>query len=127
VSLSTSVKHPHPTKPDQSVIDYTFKSRWISKKDVGYSLNLIKSLDYIYMDFCNQLSSSPVNDNIKMDEILSRNRAIDDLNREIAQLQSSIKSAKQYNRRVEMNLKLREKQAELKKIFNSPLSDRFNI
>lgn len=55
--LSISKKHPHPVNENHSVIGWTFLSKWKARDKINYQLNLKQSLDFIYHDFCFQLSS----------------------------------------------------------------------
>lgn len=58
IYLSTSTKHPHPVNEDNSVIDWTFKTGWFLLPENPYALELKKSIDAVYHDFCVQLSGN---------------------------------------------------------------------
>jgi hypothetical protein len=114
VFLSTSVKHPHPINQDNAVIDWTFKSSWFSPSPNKYRINLRLDLDAVYKDFCLQLSGNPHLYHSTLQELVGYSKQLQVLKNEIAQLQNSIRNCKQFNRKVELNLLLRQKMDELK-------------
>lgn len=114
VYLSTSVKHPHPINEDNAVIDWTFKSSWFSSVTNKYRIHLRKNLDTVYNDFCFQLSGNPHMLNKSLQGLVEYSKQVHTLKKEIAQLQKSMKSSKQFNNKVELNLLLLEKTKELK-------------
>lgn len=113
VYLSTSVKHPHPIKDSNSVVDWTFKSIWFLPHESSYSLNLKKSLDAVYHDFCIQLSGKSGMAKRPLQELVEISMQRSLLEKEILQLRSSIKSCKQFKIKVELNVKLKQKIKEL--------------
>ena len=106
--LSASSKHAHPARADISVIDWVFTSEWLSDQDVSYELTLKESLDFIFFDFCKQLSGFSDNDHQSMDSLVEKSRLLDQLQKEAARLKSAISSCKQFNKKVELNVKLNE-------------------
>lgn len=113
IYLSTSVKHPHPLNGDNAVVDWTFRTEWFLPSDNAYGMNLKKSLDAVYHDFCIQLSGSKGKNILPIHELIENERKIDGLKREIAGLRMRIASCKQFNRKVELNLKLKVREKEL--------------
>lgn len=114
--LSTASKHPHPTNEDVAVIDWTFTSDWFNKDDNSYAFNLKGSLDKVFKDMCVQitgkreLASQPLNIIVKKQQEVKR------LNKEISNIESLIVRSKQFNKKVDLNLKLIKLKADLKKI-----------
>jgi hypothetical protein len=117
IYLSTSTKHPHPVNPDNSVIDWTFKTSWFTQNDT-YSLNLKISLDAVYHDFCAQLSGDKKTNSRSLHDLVLYNKQIDALEKEIVQLKRSIKNCKQYKYKVEQNLLLMQKVNELNSLLS---------
>lgn len=112
VYLSTSSKHQLPPNEDKSVIDWTFKTSWFKTDKNSYKLDLKKSLDYIFYEFCAQLSLKP-NKSIKnISDLVSYNARINAICKEIAQLKKKIASCEQFNKKVELNLKLKKLEQE---------------
>ena len=101
--ISASKKHTHPANDNLSVIDWTFNSGWFF--DYPYVLNLKKSLDETFSDFCLQLSGKK---KMTIDELIEYEAKLKSLNTEKAKLEIAIKKAKQFNKKVELNMKLTE-------------------
>lgn len=111
--LSTSTKHAHPVNEDNSVIDWTFKTEWFPKTENNYSLELKKSLDDVHHNFCLQLSGQQTLVNKPMQELIEYKRRILTFEKEIAKLKSGIANCKQFNQKVELNIKLKEAENQL--------------
>lgn len=113
VFISTSKKHPHPADENNSVIDWTFRSVWFNANKNQFVLNLKKSIDAVYLDFCNQLSGHPEKKEKSLDSLIDLNRRVDKLNKEIDSLKAAIARSKQFNHKVDLNMKLKEVEREL--------------
>lgn len=116
--ISTAAKHPHPTNEDISVVDWTFTSDWFDLATTPFQINLKNSLDAVYKDLCVQLTGKPDLSKKSMDSILQNQQEIDQLKKEVARLKSAISRSKQFNEKVELNIKLKTAEKELKKITN---------
>lgn len=111
--ISTSAKHTHPTNDDNAVIDYTFATEWISTDELLYSIELKNSLDWIYRNFCSQFISSSKNSN-NLQEIIKNEKKIDIIKKKIEKIKFEISRCKQFNKKVDLNIELKELQEELK-------------
>lgn len=111
--ISTSSKHSSSLNDTKSVIDWTFKTEWFRIGELDYKLELKKDIDFVYYDFCNQLSLKPNKDIKNITDLVAYNSKISSLRREIEQLKRSITSCRQFNKKVELNLKLKELEQEL--------------
>lgn len=111
--ISTSTKHAHPVNEDNSVIDWTFKTDWFLKSENKYSLTLKKSLDSVYQDLCVQISGKPTMANKPIEVLIEFKREILILEKEIARLKTGIKNGKQFNYKVDLNIKLKEVEKQL--------------
>ena len=116
--ISTAAKHPHPTNEDISVVDWTFTSGWFNIANTPFQFNLKGSLDTVFKDLCVQLTGKPDLSKKSMDSILQNQQEIDQLKKEVVKLKSAISRSKQFNEKVELNLKLKNAEIELKKITN---------
>lgn len=114
--VSTASKHAHPTNEDIAVIDWTFTSDWFKMSDNRYKFNLKGSLDAVFKDLCVQLTGKPDLKGKSMESILENQEETDRLKKEISKLKSSISRCKQFNRKVELNLELKEAEQKLKRI-----------
>ena len=113
IYFSTSSKHPSPLNDAKSVIDWTYTTPWFQKSDNKYIISLRKSLDNIFYEFCQQLSLRN-NKNIKnIADLSAYNSKLYTLTKEIERLKKSIASCQQFNKKVEMNLLLKELENEL--------------
>jgi hypothetical protein len=116
VHLSTSTKHLHPVNEDNAIIDWTFKTGWFLPLENKYSLQLRKSLDAVYQNFCIQLSGKSSMASKPLAELIDYKKKVDVLEKEITRLKSGIANSKQFNHKVELNLKLKAAEQKLKKL-----------
>lgn len=116
--ISTAAKHPHPTNEDISVVDWTFASEWFNMATTPFQFNLKSSLDTVFKDLCVQLTGKPDLSKKSMDSILQNQQEIDQLKKEIAKLKSAISRSKQFNEKVDLNLKLKEAEKNLNQILS---------
>lgn len=114
--ISTASKHTHPTNNDIAVIDWTFTSDWFDKDDNSYAFNLKGSLDAVFKDICVQLTGQPELSNQSLDSILKNQQEKYRLKKEISRLKSAISRSKQFNKKVDLHLKLKNAEKELKNI-----------
>lgn len=108
--VSLARKHTHPTNENQSVIDWTFRSPWFSVDNIPLELKLKGSLDDVFNDLCFQISGKKkksITELIQYEEELKR------LKDEVIKLESAIKRSKQFNEKVQLNLKLQNIHAQL--------------
>lgn len=107
IYISTSAKHSHVNNENQSVIDYTFDNEWLNKNDFTFKLELKNNLDWIFKNFCELITNSN-QDAKSIQEFVDSKKENDALNREIEKLKAQIKNCKQFNKKVELNLKLKQ-------------------
>jgi len=105
VLLSTSAKHDHITKANDSVLDCTFKSNWISLNDFKYNIPLKESLDQTYISLCNQISERE-KEYKTYQEFVQAEVKIKSIETQISKIESQIKREKQFNKKVNLNMKL---------------------
>ncbi|CAN5439520.1 hypothetical protein BH09BAC3_BH09BAC3_36080 [soil metagenome] len=122
IYLSTSAKHAHPTKEDNAVIDWTFKTNWFLPTENKYELKLKKNIDAVFHDFCVQLSGNTDMSIKPLKDLIEYKRHIDTLEKEIQKLKMSIASGKQFNYKVELNMRLKEAENELRSLVSKPLT-----
>lgn len=104
--ISTSVKHLHPQNEDVAVIDYTFTSGWKSIEDNVYKIELKNNLDWVFKNFCDQLKSVDTNSK-SISELVEKQKNNDAILKEIEKLKSEIARCKQFNKKVELNMRLK--------------------
>lgn len=118
IYISTSTKHPHPINEDNAVIDWTFKTGWFLPSENKYTLQLKKSIDAVYHDFCIQLSGKSSMATKPLQDLIAYKKKVDALEKEISRLKSGIANSKQFNNKVDLNLKLKAKENELKSLLS---------
>jgi hypothetical protein len=114
--ISTASKHPHPSNKDVSVIDWTFTSDWFNIAENRYVFNIKGSLDAVFKDLCVQLTGNPALGKQSLGFILKNQKEVDCLKKEIVRLKSAISRSNQFNEKVDLNLKLKTAEKELKTI-----------
>ena len=102
--LSTSKKHNHINNENIAVIDWNFISDWQLSTKKKVKLNLRESIDFIYTDFCSQISGFQ-SKNIR--EIIENDSSKTKFKKQIEELELMIKKEKQFNQKVQMNEKLK--------------------
>ena len=105
--ISVSAKHLHPQNDDKAVIDYTFTSEWFEKDENSYQIVLKGSLDHVFKDFCKQFTSNYLKENKTISEVVDMQKKIDRLMKDIENVKSAKKKKKQFNRKVELNMNLK--------------------
>lgn len=119
VYLSASAKHASPLNDNKSVIDWTYTSPWFKGSENSYSINLKKDIDTVFFDFCQQLSQK-VNSSIKnIADLTAYNARFSSLTKEIEMLKKKISTCPQFNKKVELNLKIKELEQKIRLITNT--------
>lgn len=115
--FTLSKKHPHPTDEDKAVIDWTFTSSWLKRRENLYRLNLKESLDYVFADFCRQLAGKNSDQSrISIPSLIEREKKIQELQSSIRKLEAAVARTKQFNKKVELNMELQRRREELGRI-----------
>ncbi len=107
ILISTSKKHNHPLNQDNAVVDWSFATQWFLANENKYQLNLKISLDFVYADFCSQLSNY-TQEQKDITKIIDHDKYLKGLKKQIADLKKAIKAEKQFNKKVELNIQLRK-------------------
>ena len=110
--ISTSSKHDHITKANESVLDCTFKTNWFKLSENEVKLDLKESLDKVYINFCNQISGRQ-KEYKSYEEFVESETRIKEIEGKITKLESQIKRAKQFNKKVKLNMELSNLQKQL--------------
>lgn len=107
ILISTSKKHIHVLNQDNAVLDWSFHSDWIAHSASAYKLNLKLNLDYVYANLCSQLSNYPET-SLSINKIVEFDKNKKGLQKQIADIENAIKVEKQFNKKVELNIKLKK-------------------
>jgi len=104
---SIAQKHSHPTNENQAVVDWTFTTEWKTQKESSFILQLANNLDFTFSEICFQISGKQSFKDRDISKLIELEQKMKQLNFSIEKLTVSIKSCKQFNRKVELNRKLR--------------------
>lgn len=113
VCLVTSQKHKNPVNEDAAVLDWTFSTGWFKKDNNCYNITLERSLDFIFLDFCSQLSHHKGAFS-SITEMVVHEKEVFEVNKTILKLQTAIKKATQFNQKVNLNVDLNKAFEKLK-------------
>ncbi|MFV0553866.1 MAG: DUF4391 domain-containing protein [Mangrovibacterium sp.] len=109
--ICTSCKHPHPSKEQESVIDWTFSSNWFDDELMPYELKLQNSLDDVFDDLCFQISGRF---DLPIKELVAAEKEAKSLQNQIVRLESKIRQTTQFNEKVKLNQELQQLQPSLR-------------
>lgn len=115
VFIRASKKHSHPAQENRTVIDWTFKTEWMNRSAINYAFDLKKSLDHIFYNFCQQLSSGHATTGT-LDDLVAFEQQYTQLCSKIDQVKTSIKRATQFNKKVALNLELKKLEDQLSQL-----------
>jgi hypothetical protein len=110
--LSTSVKHINPHNIDNAVIDYTFTSNWFLNSESTFRVILKNDLDWVFKEFCEQFSNVK-NTYENIYDFIEERKSKESLEKEIQKLKTEIFKSKQFNKKVELNLQLKNLEMDL--------------
>lgn len=111
--LSTSKKHNHINNENVAVVDWNFTTEWQPSSEKKTKLNLKESIDFIFTDFCSQISGFHSKN---INEIIEKDSSKTKLKKQIEDLELRIKREKQFNLKVEMNNTLKKIKDQLNNI-----------
>ena len=114
--ISTTAKHQHPINEDIAVIDWTFTSTWFVKKQNPYAFNLSTSLDAVFKDLCLQIINKPNLLDKPINEIVTDQQQLSSIKNAINKVKKSIEKSQQYNKKVELNIRLQDLQKQLEQL-----------
>lgn len=106
--LSVSKKHIHQTNKNQAVVDFRFSTDWFNPNHLNYELTLKKNLNFVLSDICAQISDRKHDKELNIQDLIDKEIMIKQINQKIERLRSQIRNSKQFNSKVELNIKLKE-------------------
>lgn len=118
---SIAQKHSHPTNENQAVVDWSFTTEWKTQKESSFVLQLANNLDFVFSEICFQISGKQSFKDRDVLKLIELEQKMKQLNFSIDKLAASIKTCKQFNRKVELNRQLRilrTEKKDLEKISN---------
>ena len=113
--ISTSAKHDHISKLNESVIDCTFRTSWIERSQFNVPLVLTESLDHTFIRFCNQITARAI-EYSSYAEFVEQESRIREIESKIRTITSQVKKEKQFNKKVNLNMELSDLKSQLQSI-----------
>ncbi len=113
---SVSQKHPHPLNEDNAIIDWTFRTDWFDISDKQLTIILKKNLEAVFENFCSQIVQ-PKSRISGLNLLADYDKRLKILQKEKERLLIAINTCKQFNKKVELNLKLIEINNQINKLF----------
>lgn len=116
--LLIAYKKRNKNDENKFVIDSYYESDW--QKVENLSLNLITGLNLqaVYENIIKSLMLVETQNNKTIEEIIEKQKLIENLKREISKLEIKINRERQFNRKVKLNIKLQKKKKELEQILS---------
>lgn len=111
--ISTSSKHTHPTNDNISVLDWTFETNWFEINSCQIKITLKDSLDTVFKDICNQITGNTYKSDVSIEEMILHQHEMSSLSAQIKKIKSQIKKSKQFNQKIDLNIKLKELEKKL--------------
>jgi hypothetical protein len=111
--LAIAYKERNQTDDNRSVIRSYHESEWQPEEEC--KLDILHGLDLraVYENIIRQLLPINSKPEIELTAVLERQARIDKLTQECQRLESKIRSEKQFNRKVDLNMELQRKRKEL--------------
>jgi hypothetical protein len=121
VRLAMAYKKRSKQHEDRFVVDSYYFSPWQRVQEM--SMDLLKGLDLkaVYENILKKLMFVDGSIHQSLQQAVERQRAAERLKREIDALEAIMKKERQFNRKVEQNLRLQEKRKELEKILKQEM------
>ena len=116
--ISTAAKHNHPQKPNEAVIDCTFKTDWFEAANNPINIVLRESLDWTYIHLCSQITGRKPTQNTYSD-FVALELEIKNLEAKISGLERQMQREKQFNKKVALNMELLKLRKTLNKTFQN--------
>ena len=119
IKLAIAYKERNKADENRMVIHSYYQSEWINEKELDINILSGLTLKDVYENIIRQLIpiESETTDNIE--DIIEINKAQEELKKEIEKLERKIKSEKQFNKKVEYNIKLQKKKKEMNNLMNN--------
>lgn len=116
--LAIAYKERNQADDNRSVVRSYHESEWQPVDDL--KINIVQGLDLkaAYENIIRQLLPINSKPEIELTAVLERQARIDKLKQECQRLESKIRSEKQFNRKVGLNIELQSKRKELKQLLD---------
>jgi len=111
-------KERHKSDPHRAVVHAYYETDWRPKEQL--ELNVLQGFDLraVYENIIRQLMSGKARVATDFSEAIERQARIDKLTKECKRLEAKIRSERQFQRKVELNMELQHKKKELEQLIS---------
>jgi len=116
--LTIAYKERNQTDDNRTVVRSYHETDWQSVESI--ELNILQGLDLkaVYENIIRQLLPIKAKPEIELSVVLERQAQIDKLTQECERLESRMRTEKQFNKKVELNMELQRKRKEMKQLLD---------
>ncbi|WP_432775637.1 DUF4391 domain-containing protein [Brevibacillus gelatini] len=117
--LAVAYKERNQTDDNKAVVHSYHESEWQPISELKFELLQGLDLKSVYENIIRKLMTVKTKPEEDLTAALERQQQIDRLTQECGRLESKIRSERQFNRKVELNMELQRKRKELNKLLES--------
>lgn len=117
--LAIAYKERNQTDDNKSVVHSYYESEWKPISELQLELLQGFNLKFIYENIIRKLMAVQAKPEEDLATAIERQQHIERLSQECGRLESKIRSEKQFNRKVELNMELQRKRKELNQLLES--------
>lgn len=114
ICYAMAYKRAHESDASKWLVDDYFYSSWIKANKQVTHLPTALNLQILYQNLLRQLMPEPLAPNETLPKQISRLQHIAQLQKQVQQLENTLRKEKQFNRKVEINAQLRTLKQQLK-------------
>lgn len=119
IKFAISYKERNKVDENRMVIKSYYQSEWMNQCDIDINILEGLTLKDVYENIIRQLIPIKKDSNEDIEKIIKLNEKVEELKKEISKLEGKIKSEKQFNKKVDMNIELQRKKKEMEELLNN--------
>ncbi|SDF27725.1 DUF4391 domain-containing protein [Sporolituus thermophilus] len=116
VKLVIAYKQPNQNNENRAVVHSYFESDWQPQDSFRFPITGCLTLGAVYESIIRRLLPVPAKPEEKLAEVVTRQCEIERLRREYARLEAKLRSEKQFNKKVEINIELQKLRQKLQQL-----------
>lgn len=118
IKVVAAYKRPSDADPDKWVVDGYFASGWVSASDTQAPLPVALDLGRLYEQLLRRLMPFPARESESLKDHVARLHQVRAKEHEVAKMESRLNKERQFNKKVELNARLRQLKSELQALMN---------
>ncbi len=119
VKLAIAYKERNKIDENKMVVHSYYQSKWINEDELEIEILKGLNLKDVYDNIIRQLIPVESTTEDDIEELIELNESQERLKKEISKLESKIKKEKQFNKKVDLNIKLQKKKKELEELIEN--------